>query len=119
MKKSELTPEQKELLAMDIPEDIMKTASAELEMADELYKAGFEKFAAETAEEMDKVEKEEKEEEEKKPEKKLSEEEKKEASARGAFIARGYIDGLRKLGSEKHNDELHYLKPFLAEYLSK
>ena len=117
------TKEQENLMNTQFPTELEKEAAAEAEKVQELYSVGFSKFASETADTMDKLaeesneeESEESEEEEKKE--KLSEEHKKEASARAAFIARGYIDGLMKEGSERHGDELHYLYPAIYEKLA-
>jgi hypothetical protein len=109
-----LTAEQKALLETQFPAKLEKEAAAEVAKIQELYSVGFEKMAAEAAESMDKEEEEEEEEDKKD----LSEEQEKEASARAAFIARGYIDGLMKQGSERHNDELHYLYPAIEEKLA-
>lgn len=108
-----LTAEQKALLETQFPAELEKEAAAEVAKIQELYSVGFEKMAAEAAEAMDKSEEEEEEEK-----KELSKEQEKEASARAAFIARGYIDGLKKEGSERHGDELHYLYPALEEKLA-
>jgi len=119
MKFEELTKEDQTLVNTKFPEALEKDAAAEAEMINELYLTGFDKLAAEAAEAVDEHEKEEKakeKEEKEKPE--LKEEHKKEASARGAFIARGYIDGLMKLGEEKHQDPFHYLYPALQEKLA-
>ena len=112
---SNLTAEQLELLNTEFPADMEKAAAAQAALISDLYSTGFTKIAAQAADEMDKEEKKEEEKEEKKE---LSEEHEKEASDRGAFIARGYIDGLMKEGSERHGDELHYLMPFIAEKLA-
>lgn len=109
MKYEDLTPEQQQLLATDFPEDMEKAAMDKVAMCSDMYQTGMNKLAEEAAKEMDDAEKKDK------PEEKLDEGEKKEAAARGAFIARGFIDGLKKLGSERHKDELHYLYPFVAE----
>lgn len=121
MKFEELSQEDQMLVQTQFPAELEKQASAEIKMAQELYSAGFSKFATATAEALEKLaeeEKEPKEEEEKEHEKKLDEEQKKEASARGAFIARGYIDGLMKLGQENYGDEYAYLYPFIQEKMA-
>lgn len=118
MKFEDLSKEDQALLNTEFPEEIEKQAAAEVALAQDLYASGFAKLAAESADAMDKAEKEEEEEEEKKPENKLDEGEKKEAMTRGAFIAKGYIDGLKKLGSDRHQDENHYLYSFVAEKLA-
>lgn len=120
MKFEELSKEDQLLVQTTFPEGLEKEASAEITMAQELYSAGFSKFASETAEALEKLAKEEKdeEEEEHEHEKKLDEGQKKEASARGAFIAKGYIDGLMKLGKDNYQDEYAYLYPFIEEKIA-
>jgi hypothetical protein len=121
MKFEELSQEDQMLVQTQFPEELEKSASAEISLAQELYTAGFSKFASATAEALEKLAEEGKEsdeEEEKEHEKKLDEDQKKEASARGAFIARGYIDGLKKLGSDNYGDEMAYLYPFIQEKMA-
>lgn len=113
MKITDLSAEDQALLNTEFPAELQKEAQAEVEKANDLYAVGFDKIASEMADDADKKEDEEKEEK-----KELSEEHKKEAAARGAFIARGVIDGLMKLGSERHGDELHYLYPAISEKLA-
>jgi hypothetical protein len=116
MKFEALSKEDQALLNTKFPEELEKEASAEVGRANELYAVGFEKMASGAADELDKSAEEE-EEEEKKEKPELDEDHKKEAAARGAFIARGYVDGLKKLGQERHQDELHYFYPALEEKL--
>jgi len=141
MKFEELSQADQQLVSTQFPEDLEKQAAAEVEFAQELYSVGFDKFASQSAEELEKwaegemappfakkeegeepPAKEEKEEdkEEKKEEKKeeLSKEEAKEASDRAAMIARGYIDGVMKLGQDNHGDPLMYLYPALREKIA-
>lgn len=120
MKFEELTKEDQELLKTEFPAELEKQAADQVAQMHELYDVGFTKMAADTATELDKLaeesEKEEKE-EESEAHKKLDEEHKKEAAARGAFIARGYVDGLLEKGAELHEDPLHYFYPALSEKL--
>lgn len=118
MKLSELSVEEQALVNTTFPAELEKEASEQVKVAQELYSTGFSKFAAETAETLEKLAEEEEKEEPKEDEKKLDDEQKKEAAARGAFIARGYIDGLKKLGTEKYQDENAYLYPFINEKLA-
>lgn len=110
---SNLTAEQNELLNTTFSPEMEKEAAAQAALISDLYSTGFSKIASAAADEMDKEKKEDKDEP-----KELKEEHEKEASDRGAFIARGYIDGLIKEGSERHGDEMHYLVPFIAEKLA-
>lgn len=123
MKFNQLSADDQALLQTQFPAELEKEASAEIALAQECYSTGFAKFASETAQALEKLAEESEkgetaEEEEKEHEKKLDEEQKKEASARGAFIARGYIDGLKKLGSETYGDEMAYLYPFIQEKMA-
>lgn len=110
----ELTKEQQDLLNTEFPADIEKAAAEEVNAALDLYTMGFDKMAAQAAETFDASEGEELETEKVA----FDDEMEKAASERAAFIARGYIDGLIKEGSERHGDELHYLYPFIAEKLA-
>lgn len=112
---NDLSPEDQNLLNTEFPAELEKQAADEVQMANELYALGFEKMAEAAAEEVEKEEEEEK----KKPENKLSEEHKKEAAVRGAFIAQGFIDGLMEKGASVHGDPLHYLYPAIEEVLVK
>lgn len=123
MKITDLSADDQALVNTQFPAEMEKEAAEQVKVAQELYSTGFAKFASETADALDKLaeeaEKEEKEEgKEKEHEKKLNEEQKKEAAARGQFIARGFIDGLKKLGSERYGDEMAYLYPFVNEKLA-
>lgn len=127
MKITDLSAEDQALLKTQFPAELEKEASEHVKIAQEMYSTGFSKFAAETAAELDKLaeeaEKEEKEhkehdDKEKEMMKKMTEEHKKEASARGAFIAQGFVDGLKKLGTDKYKDENAYLQPFINEKLA-
>lgn len=119
MRFEELSQEDQMLLKTQFPEELEKAAAAEIQVAQECYSVGFEKFAGEIAENLEKLANEgEEEEEEKEHEKKLTEEQKKEASAKGAFIFQGTLDGLKKLGQENYGDELAYLYPFIQEKMA-
>lgn len=113
MKITDLSKEDQALLNTEFPAELEKEAQAEIEKANELYDVGFSKIASEIADDADKKEDEEKEEK-----KELSEEHKKEAAARGAFIARGVIDGLMEKGASRHGDEFHYLYDAVEEKLA-
>lgn len=121
MKLEDLSAEDQALVKQEFPAELEKEAAEQVKLAQELFTTGFEKLAAETADELDKLaaegEKEE-EKEEKEEGKELNEEQKKEAAVRGAFIAQGFIDGLKKLGQERHGDEMAYLYPFINEKLA-
>jgi len=117
MKFQDLTAEEQKLLNTDLGE-FDKVAAAEVALAQEMYATGFEKLAAETADYLDsmfeKVAAEDEKEDEKEDDKE-DEETKKTAAELGAFIERGFFDGLRKLGAERHGDETIYLLPYLEE----
>ena len=121
MKYQELSAEDKKLLNTDLGE-FDKVAAAEMSLAQEMYLNGFEKLAAETADYLDtvfaKVAEEEKEEKEEKKEDE-DEETKKTAEELGAFIERGFFDGLRKLGAERYGDETVYIYPYLEEKVAE
>ena len=89
----------------------VKKASASFE---DLFSVGFDKMAAASADELDKLaegneDEDEDEDEEKEDKAPMKEEHKKEATARGAILARSYVEGLMKQGSARHGDPLHYL----------
>ncbi len=94
--------------------DLEKEASARVEVAQEMYSMGFDKLASATADEMDKAAAEA---ECKKEDKKEEHDEEKKAASEecGKIIEKGFFDGLRKLGSDRHGNELHYLLPFIEE----
>jgi len=119
MKYQELSAEDQNLLNTDLGE-FDKVAAAEMSLAQEMYATGFEKLATETAGYLDtvfaKVAEEDKKEDEKEDE---DEETKKTAEELGAFIERGFFDGLRKLGAERHGDETVYLLPYLEEKVAE
>lgn len=113
-----LSAEEQVLLKTQFSPELEKEAAESVKLASELYTTGHDKLAAETAELLEKMAAEEEEEEEEDHGKKLNDEQKKEASVRGAFIAQGFIDGLKKLGSDKYQDEMAYLAPFVEEKLA-
>jgi hypothetical protein len=115
MKFEELSQADQELLNVEFSPEIEKLAAQNAADISELQEIGFVKMAAEAADEMDKEEEEEKKEEKKE----LDEEHKKEASVKGAILADSYVEGLMKLGSDRHGDELHYLYPAIEEKLVK
>lgn len=116
MKFEDLTAEDQALLNTDLG-DFDKLAAEQVATANEMYEMGFGKLASETADALDEIFASEKvaAEKEDKEEDKKDEETEKKAADLGAFIERGYFDGLRKLGSERHGDEGAYLLPLLAE----
>lgn len=105
-----------ELLSTDFGEEIEKLAAEQVEACQEAYAYGCEKLAAEAAEEMDKEDKKEDDKEDKKE--KMDGESEKAAAELGAFIERGFFDGLRKLGSERHGDEFHYIAPYVEQKIA-
>lgn len=128
MKFNQLSVEDQELLNTDFGAEIEKAAAAEAAVIQEMYNTGFNKLAADTADYLDKLAEEAKKEEDEEDEEE-EKGEKKEASAEevefeklaqelASFIERGYFDGLRKLGSERHDNEWHYLAPFVGEKIA-
>ena len=120
MRFEDLSAADQKLLNTDLG-DFEKEAAAELALADEMYTAGFQKLAVETADYLDSLyeEKVAAEKEDSKEDKEEDKEEEKKASDLAAFIERGYFDGLRKLGSERHGDEMAYLTPFVEEKIAE
>lgn len=126
MKFQDLNQNDQMLVQTKFPASLEKEAAAEAGLVHELYSTGFSKLAAQTVSMIEKAaeegeeegEEEEGEESEKKDEgykEKMDEGEKKEAAARGAFIARGYIDGLMKQGAARTGDPYYYIYDLLAE----
>jgi hypothetical protein len=107
-----------ELLNTDFGPEIEKLAAEQVQACKDAYNYGCEKLAAEAAEEMDKEEKESKKEDKEEKKEKMDEESEKAAAELGSFIERGFFDGLRKLGSERHNDEFHYLAPYVEQKIA-
>lgn len=114
----QLTAQEQAILDMDIPADLAKEASEMVKEAQDLYSFGFDKLASEASEAMD-HEKEEKEKEDKEPKKELSDEHKKEASDKAAFMARGFVDGLIEKGASVHGNELHYFEDAIVEKIAE
>lgn len=111
MRMEDLSAEQQKLLKTDFGADIEKVASAQAKLAKEMYANG-QQIALNIADQMDKEA----------AEKVASEavelpdaESEKRAAEMGRFIERGQFDGLRKLGSERHGNEWHYIYPFVEE----
>lgn len=78
----------------------------------------FDKIAAEEAEEKAKMEEEEEEENEEEEEKTASALNK-HASQAGAFIEKAFSDTMMKLGSERFNNEFHYLLPYMEQKIAE
>lgn len=112
---TQLTNEDKALLNTNFGEEIEKIAAQRATAINEAYAYGFSKIAKEAADEKDKEDKENEGKDNDKKEEKMDEESEKAAAELGAFIERGFFDGLRKLGSERHGDEMHYIAPFILE----
>lgn len=110
-----ITQEDRALLNTNFGEDIEKIAEQHASAISEAYQYGFSKIAKEMADEKDKEDKEEKKEHK---EEKMDEESEKAAAELGAFIERGFFDGLRKLGAERHGNEFHYIEPFIQNKIA-
>lgn len=116
MKFEELSAADQQLLNTDLGE-IEKVAAERVAIADEMYAVGFSKLASETADELDALIAMEKDAEEAE-DLQLDDATEKLAYDLSAFIERGFFDGLCKLGSERHGDEMAYLYPFLEEKIA-
>jgi len=114
MKFEDLSLEDQKLVNTDLGA-FEKEAAARLELANEMYEVGFNKLAAETADSMDEYFSKVASAEEVDNSIQVDSESEKVAQELGAFIEKGYVDGLRKLGQERHGDETAYLMPFLEE----
>jgi len=88
-----------------------KVAADQVAQAQEMYEIGFSKLASQIADQLDAEAAAEKVAEDNT----LDPESEKLAASLGAFIERGQFDGLRKLGSDRHGNEWHYLLPFVEE----
>jgi hypothetical protein len=117
MKFEDLSPEDQRLLNTDLGA-FEKEASARLELANEMYEAGFSKLASETADALDEMFAKTAGEEAADNSIKLDDESEKIAQELGAFIEKGYVDGLKKLGQERHGDESAYFMPFIEEKIA-
>jgi len=114
----ELTQQDKELLNTKFDEETEKIAAQRAGAIQEAYAYGLEKLAKDVADERDEEDKKEKEKGHEKKEDKMDEESEKAAAELGAFIERGFFDGIRKLGSERHGDEGYYLEPFIMQKIA-
>lgn len=114
MRFEDLSPEDQRLVNTDLG-SFEKEAEARLSLANEMYSVGFNKLAAETADNLDAYYAKVAEASEVDDSISLDSESEKVAQELGAFIEKGYVDGLRKLGAERHGDEMAYLMPFLEE----
>jgi len=116
MRFEDLSPEDQALLNTDFGA-FEKEAAAQVELAQDMYETGFSKLAAEAADAIDaqaELEKQASSEEDT-----LDEESEKVAQELGAFIERGFFDGLVKEGAERHGNEWHYLIPFMEEKVAQ
>jgi len=111
MRFEDLSPEDQRLVKTDFG-SLEKQAAAQLEQARVMYETGFHKLATEIADQLDA---EAAASEKQASEEYLDSESEKVAAELGAFIERGQFDGLRKLGSDRHGNEWHYLLPFVEE----
>jgi hypothetical protein len=109
----DLSADQQKLLKTNFGSETEKVAAEQAKIAKEMYAKGQE-IALSIADSMDK--------EAAELEKKASADaelpdpqQEKVAAQMGAFIERGQYDGLRKLGSERHGNEWHYILPFVEE----
>ena len=112
MRYEDLSAADQQLLNTDLGE-IEKDASEQLALADEMYAVGFSKLAQETADNLDAIMAMDK--EASYEDLSMDEGSEKNAFDLGAFIERGFFDGLCKLGAERHGDEMVYLYPFIEE----
>lgn len=111
-----LSQQEEALLNIDFGPELEKMAADRAAAITDAYDYGFEKHAAAVAAEFDKLaEEEEDEDEDEDEDEEMDEESEKAAAELGAFIERGFFDGLRKLGAERHNDELHYIMPYVMQ----
>lgn len=129
----DLSVEDQQLLNTQFDEGTEKRASATVGLVKELHENGC-SDAMSFCDEMDKVAAEQAEEEKKmadeeeamKKEEESKTEEEKTASANlevnaqkaAAFYEKGYFDTLQKLGSERFNNELHYLVPYIEQKIA-
>jgi hypothetical protein len=118
MKFSDLSAADQRLLQTDLG-DFDKVAAQQFEEASDCYNQGFEKFAAEAADAQDEADEMDKKASELEPESLLTPEQEKVAAELGAITEKGFFDGLCKLGSERHGDEMHYLWPFIEQKIAQ
>lgn len=117
MKFEDLSAADQKLLNTDLG-SFEKEASAHIATCHEMYSTGFNKLASETADYLDALYSAEAE-EKVAEESMLDGESEKLAEELGSFIERGYFDGLRKLGSERYDDEMAYFFPFIEEKIAE
>lgn len=110
MRYEDLSPADQKLLNTDLG-DFEKEAAEQVSLANEMYSVGFNKLAGETADYLDSLT----EKQASVEETALDAESEKVATDLSAFIERGYFDGLRKEGAERHEDENYYLRHFVEE----
>jgi len=114
MKFSDLSKEDQTLLNTDLGE-YEKVAAEQIKVAGEMMDVGA-AYAVEVVENIEKQAAEAKDLEDKKEE--MDEESEKKASDISMFIEKGFVEELCKLGSEKYNDELAYIRPFVAQAMT-
>jgi len=118
MRFEDLSKADQQLLNTDLGE-FDKEASEKVALADEMYHHGFFKMAQEAADSMEATAAAELAASEKvASEEGMDDDSEKVAVDLGQFIERGFFDGLRKLGSERYDDELAYILPFLEEKIA-
>ena len=113
MRMQDLTADQQKLLKTDFGTEVEKVASEQAKIAKEMYAKGQE-IALNIADSMDKEAAELEKNAGANAELPDAQQEKM-AAQMGAFIERGQYDGLRKLGSDRHGNEFHYILPFVEE----
>jgi len=118
MKFSDLSAADQQLLRTDLG-DFDKVAAQQLEEASDCYNQGFEKFAADAADAQDEADEMDKQASEYEDESGLTPEQEKVAAQLGAITEKGFFDGLCKLGSERHGDEMHYLWPYIEQKIAQ
>jgi len=118
MRFSDLSAADQQLLRTDLG-DFDKVAAQQLEEASDCYNQGFEKFAAEAADAQDEADEMDKQASEYEDESILTPEQEKVAAELGAITEKGFFDGLCKLGSERHGDEMHYLWPYIEQKIAQ
>lgn len=113
MRFEDLSPEDKMLVQTDLG-DFDKEAAEKLATVNEMYEVGFLKLASETADNLDQVVA-QMAQTKVASELKMDKVSEKFAAEYGAFIERGFFDGLCKLGQERHGNEWYYVMPFIEE----
>jgi len=115
MRFEDLSPADQKLLNTDLGE-FEKEAAANVAVADEMYAVGFNKLAQQAADDIEASYAAEA--EKVAADLSMDEESEKTAADLSAFIERGFFDGLRKLGSERYDDEMAYIVPFMEEKIA-